>query len=47
MLLSYSTFPTTFVRDCLEILGVVMKKQKSTTFCSKALLKKDTELVLS
>ena len=38
MLLTYSTFPTTFVRDCLEILGVVMKKQKSTTFYSKARL---------
>lgn len=40
MLLSYSTFPTTFVRDCLQILGVVMKEQKSTTFYSKALLLK-------
>ena len=35
-MLSYSTFPTTFVRDFLEILGVIMKKQKSTTFYSKA-----------
>ena len=38
MQLSYSPFPTTFVRDCLEILGVAMNKQKSTTFYSKVLL---------
>ena len=33
LLLSCTAFPTTFVFDCLKILGVAVKDQNSTTFC--------------